>query len=146
VFLTTISLQPGIIKFTPDAPVVLNEIGVVLDGVVNIAQQAPRLLFMRAFAQYFEGKPSGLNPLSIIRSTPDFVQLRSSILDTISADFTDSRDYVKVRPTLCYCVSLHAEPCRKQNQMYVHSIPHKRGVVLCNGWVAASVMTTGPFS
>ena len=33
-----------------------------------LLQQAPRLVFMRAFAQYFDGKPSGLNPPAIIRN------------------------------------------------------------------------------
>lgn len=41
--------------------------------------QAPRLLFMRVFSQYFEGKPAGLNPPSIIRATPLFQQLRNQI-------------------------------------------------------------------
>lgn len=34
--------------------------------------QAPRIIFMRPFAPYFEGKPSGLNPPSIIRATDKF--------------------------------------------------------------------------
>lgn len=58
--------------------------------------QAPRLVFMRAFAQYFDGKPSGLNPPSIIRATPYFSQLRDAINDTILEDYGAARDYVKV--------------------------------------------------
>jgi hypothetical protein len=34
---------------------------------------------MRVFSQYFEGKPAGLNPPSIIRATPLFQQLRTQI-------------------------------------------------------------------
>ena len=43
-----------------------------LEGIISVAQQAPRIVFMRAFAPYFEGKPSGLNPPSIIRATKMF--------------------------------------------------------------------------
>lgn len=51
---------------------------------------------MRAFAQYFEGKPSGLNPPSIIRSTPYFMMLRTEINQTILEDYTAAREYVKI--------------------------------------------------
>jgi len=51
---------------------VLEELNVALEGIISIAQQAPRIVFMRVFAPYFEGKPSGLNPPSIIRSTEMF--------------------------------------------------------------------------
>ena len=58
--------------------------------------QAPRILFMRAFAQYFEGKPSGLNPVNIIRTTPNFVNLCEKINETVKKDFLASGEYVKV--------------------------------------------------
>ena len=96
VFSTTIAFAPGAIMFSPDESAVLGELHSVVEGVINVAQQAPRLLFMRAFAQYFEGKPSGLNPVSIIRGTPRFVELRSYINDAVLADFGQAREYVKV--------------------------------------------------
>lgn len=49
------------------------------------------------FLQYFEGKPSGLNPVSIVRATPRFVDLRESITDAVLADFHAATEYVKVR-------------------------------------------------
>ena len=51
---------------------------------------------MRAFAQYFDGKPSGLNPPAIIRNNPYFQDLRLSISESVSKDFVAARDYVKV--------------------------------------------------
>lgn len=51
---------------------------------------------MRAFAQYFDGKPSGLNPPAIIRNNPYFQELRLSISESVSKDFVAARDYVKV--------------------------------------------------
>lgn len=50
----------------------LDELNGAVEGVVSVVQQAPRLVFMRGFAPYFEGKPSGLNPPAIIRATPLF--------------------------------------------------------------------------
>lgn len=51
---------------------------------------------MRAFAPYFEGKPSGLNPVSIIRSTPEFARLIATINKTVVGDFAAAGDYVQV--------------------------------------------------
>lgn len=59
--------------------------------------QAPRLVFMRVFAQYFDGKPSGLNPPAIIRNNHYFQDLRLKINESISEDYTAAREYVKVR-------------------------------------------------
>lgn len=78
-FLTTISFLPDGISFTPDAMAVLEELNGTVESVISIAQQAPRLVFMRTFAQYFDGKPSGLNPPAIIRNTPHFQQLREQV-------------------------------------------------------------------
>jgi len=60
------------ICFTPDSDAILDELNAALEGIISAAQQAPRIVFMRAFAPYFEGKPSGLNPPSIIRATAKF--------------------------------------------------------------------------
>ena len=65
--------------------------------MINIAQQAPRLLFMRAFASYFDGKPAGLNPSTIIRHTPNFISLREKINTSIMEDYQQAHEYVKVR-------------------------------------------------
>ena len=102
VFLTTLSFVPDGSKFAPDAQAVLDELNGIIEGVVNIAQQAPRLLFMRAFNQYFDGKPGGLNAMSVIRGTPWFWDLRTQINETVSGDFGAAREYVKV--------GLHAPP------------------------------------
>ena len=53
---------------------------------------------MRVFAQYFDGKPSGLNPPAIIRNNLYFQDLRIKISDSITEDYGNAREYVKVRP------------------------------------------------
>jgi hypothetical protein len=52
---------------------------------------------MRAFAHLFEGKPSGLNTVNILRSMPHLTQLRAAINQTIIDDFTAAREAVRVR-------------------------------------------------
>ncbi|CAD7701709.1 unnamed protein product [Ostreobium quekettii] len=66
------------------------------DWWIICSLKAPRILFMRAFARYFEGKPSGLNPVNIIRATQEFIDLRQRINDTIQNDFKAANEYVKV--------------------------------------------------
>ncbi len=81
----------------------------MVEGIINLTQQAPRLIFMRAFTQYFEGKPSGLNPGSVIRSSPYFTSLRSAISASIQEDFTAAREYVKVGMDTCpRCLCLYS--------------------------------------
>lgn len=46
--------------------------------------------------QYFEGKPSGLNPPNIIRTTPHFIQLRAGINAAVLEDYAAARESVKV--------------------------------------------------
>ena len=46
--------------------------------------------------QYFEGKPSGLNPASVIRASPYFGELRSAINNTVQEDYGAAREYVKL--------------------------------------------------
>ena len=52
---------------------------------------------MRVFAQYFDGKPSGLNPPAIIRNNLYFQDLRVRVSDSITEDYANAREYVKVR-------------------------------------------------
>ncbi|KXZ55711.1 DHC8 protein [Gonium pectorale] len=96
VFQTTIGFIPEGITFTPDDSAMLEELNNTIEGIIGLAQQAPRLIFMRAFAQYFDGKPSGLNPGSVIRSSPNFNTLRNSISSSIQEDFAAAREYVKI--------------------------------------------------
>lgn len=63
---------------------------------VLCVQGAPRLLFMRAFAHLFEGKPSGLNTVNILRNMPHLTQLRAAINQTVIDDFTAAREAVRV--------------------------------------------------
>ena len=68
VFLTTLAFSEDGMAFTPDKHAVLDVLNSnTIEGCVSVAQAAPRLLFMRSFSHFFEGKPSGLNPVAIIR-------------------------------------------------------------------------------
>lgn len=54
--------------FTPDRNAVLDVLNNnSIEGSITLTQAAPRLLFMRGFSHFFEGKPSGLNPVSIVK-------------------------------------------------------------------------------
>lgn len=59
-------------------------------------QAAPRVLFMRAFAHLFEGKPSGLNTLNILRGNGHMIELHHSINQTEIDDFAAAKDAVRV--------------------------------------------------
>jgi hypothetical protein len=80
-----------------------------------LPQGAPRLLFMRAFAHLFEGKPSGLNTVNILRSMPHLTQLRAAINQTVIDDFTAAREAVRVRVTRAYVCIVSA--CQQQCSM-----------------------------
>ena len=96
VFLTTISFTDGGIDFSPDAPDVREVLSSnVIEGMIATVQAVPRLLYMRSFSHYFNGKFQGMNPVSIIRSTDYFAQVRSRIDGVISKDFAAAAEYVK---------------------------------------------------
>lgn len=66
--MTTVSFVEGGMAFSPDEYAILDVLNTnVIEGTITVSQAVPRLLFMRAFSHYFEGKPSGLNPMNIIR-------------------------------------------------------------------------------
>ena len=68
VFLTTVSFAEEGMAFTPDRNAVLDVLNSnSIEGSITLTQAAPRLLFMRGFSHFFEGKPSGLNPVSIVK-------------------------------------------------------------------------------
>jgi len=99
VFLSTIGWSPdGSISFLPNESSIMDEIiNHTVEGVITLANGAPRLLFMRLFSQYFDGRPSGLNVNNIVRQSPQMVALRTSISEAIKADFLNATEYVKVR-------------------------------------------------
>lgn len=63
-------------------------------------QAAPRVLFMRAFAHLFEGKPSGLNTLNILRSNGHMNALQHAINQAVIDDFTAAKEAVRVSVAL----------------------------------------------
>ncbi len=46
--------------------------------------------------QYFDGKPSGLNAVNIVRAAPRFVALRARINEAIIHDYALAKEAVKV--------------------------------------------------
>lgn len=63
-------------------------------------QAAPRVLFMRAFAHLFEGKPSGLNTLNILRSNGHMNALQHAINQAVINDFIAAKEAVRVGMTV----------------------------------------------
>jgi hypothetical protein len=49
-------------------------------------QAAPRVLFMRAFSHLFDARPSGLNPLTVLRGAPEFVATRQRINEAVAGE------------------------------------------------------------
>lgn len=97
VFLSTISWSPETILFSPNESQIMEEIiNNTVEGVIGLANVAPRLLFMRLFSQYFDGRPTGLNVNNIVRTAPQMVDLRQTISECIKQDFVTAQDYVKV--------------------------------------------------
>ena len=69
VFQTSVQFMDQGTGFVPDQSAVLDVLNAnTLEGTVGVMQAAPRLLFMRCFSHYLEGKPAGLSPAVIIRS------------------------------------------------------------------------------
>ncbi|KAK3267509.1 hypothetical protein CYMTET_23939 [Cymbomonas tetramitiformis] len=97
VFLTTVSFSDTAKVFTPTEQDVLNVLNQnVIEGTISTVQGVPRLLYMRSFSHYFDGKMNGLNPVQIIRSTPRFKELRQKIDSVIVQDFQEAREYSEI--------------------------------------------------
>jgi dynein heavy chain, axonemal len=64
--------------------------------VLSTVQAAPRILYMRAFAQLFQGRPSGLHIRNVINTTPRFVRLLADISSTLSEDYATGRECAKL--------------------------------------------------
>lgn len=65
-------------------------------GVLNTVHAAPRIMYMRAFASLFAGRPSGLHVRNIILAAPRFNALIEDLNSTIAEDFAAAREYVRV--------------------------------------------------
>lgn len=72
----------------------------IIDGFIQTLQAAPRILFMRVFTPHFEEKCIGLNPVSILKATPQYIQLRGGIESLIQKDFAEARKYAQVLSTM----------------------------------------------
>ena len=68
----------------------------VVAGMLMTVHSAPRILYMRAFAQYFAGKPSGLNIRNIICNAPRFQTLVGALDMTVVEDYAHANEYVRV--------------------------------------------------
>lgn len=64
--------------------------------MLNAVHAAPRIMYMRAFASLFAGRPSGLHVRNIILAAPRFNALLEDLNATIAEDFAAAREYVRV--------------------------------------------------
>lgn len=69
---------------------------IALAGVLSTVQAAPRILYMRAFAQLFQGRPSGLHIRNVISTTPHFVKLLADVSETLSEDYATGRECARL--------------------------------------------------
>lgn len=65
-------------------------------GVLNAVQASPRILYMRAFAQLFQGRPSGLHIRNTICTSPRYERILEDITTTLSEDYSTGRDCAKL--------------------------------------------------
>jgi hypothetical protein len=70
---------------------------------------------MRAFAHLFDGKPSGLNTINILRGNSHVIELHRSINQTVIDDFAAAKNAVRVSARLAVvwltCVSTASPGC-----------------------------------
>jgi hypothetical protein len=79
----------------PSQPTAHKLLAIVVHNLLML-QAAPRVLFMRAYAHLFEGRPSGLNILNVLRSNPHLTALRAAINQAVIDDFSAAREAVRV--------------------------------------------------
>ena len=99
VFITTLAFTETTLSFTPPCEDVLAVINnTVIEGMINLIQAVPRLLYMRVFAGFFDGSPAGkgLNPVSIVRSTDYFQKLLQGINEVVTEDFKSADEYAQI--------------------------------------------------
>jgi hypothetical protein len=85
----------------------------------SFLQAAPRVMFMRAFAHLFEGKPSGLNTLNILRGNSYMIGLQHSINQTVIDDFTYAREAVRVSVDLQRYLFVQVQKAASPWQVYI---------------------------
>lgn len=67
-----------------------------IDNILTVLQSAPRISHMRVFLPFLDTKFVGTNPISIIKMTPYFSQLREAIDHILVSDFVEARKYAQV--------------------------------------------------
>ena len=75
---------------------VTQALGTAVEGIVQILQTAPRLLYMRVYSSFFDHKSFGLNPVNLFRESRYFLQCRNNIERIIRACFVEVRKYSQV--------------------------------------------------
>jgi dynein heavy chain, axonemal len=109
-FQVFVNFEQRSMSFSPSEMSILEELNSnTLEGITSLIQAAPRVLFMRAFAHLFDGKPNGLNLLAILKSMPRFSTLRTAINQAIIDDFSSARDAIKVCFVVLRCCLLRPQ-------------------------------------
>ncbi|MCO5581018.1 hypothetical protein L7F22_034894 [Adiantum nelumboides] len=96
IFITAVSFADAQIEFTPDEDGISAALGTALEGITQILQTAPRLLYMRVYSSFFENKSFGLNPVNILKESKQFLKSRNNIDNIIRAGFVEARKYSQV--------------------------------------------------
>ncbi|CAG9462898.1 unnamed protein product [Pedinophyceae sp. YPF-701] len=98
VFLTVLDfgVDESSMEFFPPERAVSGVIDSVVEGIITLAQAAPRVLFMRSFGQFFDGKLQGLNPVHIITHASQYLEARDRISEVIRSDYQQAADYAQI--------------------------------------------------
>jgi hypothetical protein len=67
-----------------------------IEGLLQIVQAAPRILYMRVFSGYFDIRFTGMPPINIIKGTSYFSLVRDRIHEIVKMDFEEARQYATV--------------------------------------------------
>ena len=120
VFLTTVNFNEHNILFTPTEDEISNVLDNMIEEIIGVVEAQPRLLLMRSFTQHFQGKLHGLNPITIIRETEYFYELRQSIVKVVREDFAEVREYATIfeehRPVHTFGLRWNAEEYAKKKK------------------------------
>lgn len=67
-----------------------------IEGLLQVVQATPRILYMRVFSQFFDYKFTGMPAINIIKGTPYFWIVRQRIQEIVKLDFAEARAYAQV--------------------------------------------------
>lgn len=111
IFQLSVNFTNDKITLNPDLDTILATICDITDNLINLiqevydinycylnnARQAPRILYMNVFSEYFKGRPIGINLIEIINTDSYFIRLKEKIKQIIVNDYHQALNYLKVK-------------------------------------------------